>query len=549
MSTAVWGLIACGGLFALAAAFFDWEWFMNSRKARVFVDMLGRQGARVFYGGLGVFLIGLGVAGMGGWLEEGDGPTDQQAEGFSPDQSDASGSAWQEFRYPAGNFAVHFPGRPQRLPGEMSGDPIQFGLETEEFGYVILYNDYPHITDVSADEVLDGACDGALEDVRQVLQRKNITLEGGHPGRAYAATDSEGDLIQGRVYLVRNRLYQTIVVTSCGRMNDPDTLRFLESFRLIDPVEAQVARDAGTSPPGPPGETPSPEPSPSEAATPSDPLDQALADLTTGDRHRYMRAAGQLAQRQPTEERREEIAQALVALLSDEDASVRTAALKALAVWHTEESIPEMAKRTEDQQFGVRWAAFDALGKVKNERAAEAVAAGLVGPERGRAGATLKAMGSLAEKAVAKYFRHDDVEVRRAALNIAKDIGTKQIIPDLIQALSDQDDGVRHAALEVLKKVPDEQAIVPVAQRLESDRDRGKAAECLKSMGPMVEETILKGLRHPNRDVVVECCKILETVGTQESLKDLARLTRSRDFFVRGAAQQAGRAIASRRSR
>lgn len=45
------------GIFCLLAAIFDWEWWFSSRRARVFVDLLSREGARVFYGIFGVIFI------------------------------------------------------------------------------------------------------------------------------------------------------------------------------------------------------------------------------------------------------------------------------------------------------------------------------------------------------------------------------------------------------------------------------------------------------------------------------------------------------------
>ena len=50
------------GIFSMTAAAADWDWFLNHRKARVFVFLLGRTGARVLYFLLGAFLLGLGVA-------------------------------------------------------------------------------------------------------------------------------------------------------------------------------------------------------------------------------------------------------------------------------------------------------------------------------------------------------------------------------------------------------------------------------------------------------------------------------------------------------
>ena len=42
-------LLVLGGLFAIAGAVFNWEWFMSSRKARTLVKFAGRGGARIFY--------------------------------------------------------------------------------------------------------------------------------------------------------------------------------------------------------------------------------------------------------------------------------------------------------------------------------------------------------------------------------------------------------------------------------------------------------------------------------------------------------------------
>jgi hypothetical protein len=49
------------GVFTALAAALDWEWFMEDRKARFFVRLFGRGGARMFYAFLGFGLIVLGA--------------------------------------------------------------------------------------------------------------------------------------------------------------------------------------------------------------------------------------------------------------------------------------------------------------------------------------------------------------------------------------------------------------------------------------------------------------------------------------------------------
>ncbi len=56
-------LLVFAGLFSIAGAILDWEWFMTSRRAAMFVRLLGRTGARIFYALLGLFLVGVGAAG------------------------------------------------------------------------------------------------------------------------------------------------------------------------------------------------------------------------------------------------------------------------------------------------------------------------------------------------------------------------------------------------------------------------------------------------------------------------------------------------------
>jgi small neutral amino acid transporter SnatA (MarC family) len=68
MPTWVTLLSVFGGLFALAGAVFDWEWFMTNYKAAFFVRILGRSGARLFYALLGLSLAALGFAGAFGLI-------------------------------------------------------------------------------------------------------------------------------------------------------------------------------------------------------------------------------------------------------------------------------------------------------------------------------------------------------------------------------------------------------------------------------------------------------------------------------------------------
>lgn len=54
-------VIIFGGIFSITCAAFNFDWFMNARKAQFFVKILTRTGARIFYIILGIGLITLGI--------------------------------------------------------------------------------------------------------------------------------------------------------------------------------------------------------------------------------------------------------------------------------------------------------------------------------------------------------------------------------------------------------------------------------------------------------------------------------------------------------
>ena len=68
MPTWVITLSVFAGLFSLAGAILDWEWFMTNYKAAVIVRILGRNGARLLYALLGLVLVALGLGGAFGLI-------------------------------------------------------------------------------------------------------------------------------------------------------------------------------------------------------------------------------------------------------------------------------------------------------------------------------------------------------------------------------------------------------------------------------------------------------------------------------------------------
>jgi len=53
--------LALIGVFTMLGGILDWDWFMNHSRARGFVQLFGRTGARVFYVLLGLGFVVLAV--------------------------------------------------------------------------------------------------------------------------------------------------------------------------------------------------------------------------------------------------------------------------------------------------------------------------------------------------------------------------------------------------------------------------------------------------------------------------------------------------------
>src|SRR5205823_287785 len=126
--------------------------------------------------------------------------------------------AWKPFTSKEGGFSVSFPGTPQASTQKVDTalGAIEIHLlvvgRGEDEAYVVSYNDYPADATKDPDTVLTGAQKGALTNMKAELKsEKKITLSG-HPGREYTGSGENGTQVNGRVYLVENRLYQMIAL-------------------------------------------------------------------------------------------------------------------------------------------------------------------------------------------------------------------------------------------------------------------------------------------------------------------------------------------------
>jgi HEAT repeat protein len=151
------------------------------------------------------------------------------------------------------------------------------------------------------------------------------------------------------------------------------------------------------------------------------------------------------------EKSRPDVARALDPLVKSSNRQVREEAVKALVVWGTKDNAESLVALVQNGDFGAggtRKLAIQALGNIKDDRAAPAVAARL--PDffdRETAAAALENMGPGAEKAVLPYVGHNDFGVRVLACRVLKTVGGKDSLKALeIHAKADQIPEARAAA-------------------------------------------------------------------------------------------------------
>ncbi|MFV0545784.1 MAG: immunity 17 family protein [Bacteroides sp.] len=57
----VQSLFALAGITALLAALLNWNWFFSTRNAKSIIANVGRKKARLFYGILGIIILGMAL--------------------------------------------------------------------------------------------------------------------------------------------------------------------------------------------------------------------------------------------------------------------------------------------------------------------------------------------------------------------------------------------------------------------------------------------------------------------------------------------------------
>ena len=106
------------------------------------------------------------------------------------------------------------------------------------FFYMVGYADYPPdiVNGSDVQLMLSGARDGAVANSGGVLLSERQIKFQGFPGREIwveIAVDDEAGLVQSRLILVGNRLYQVLVGGYKEDFADANAAKALESFKVV----------------------------------------------------------------------------------------------------------------------------------------------------------------------------------------------------------------------------------------------------------------------------------------------------------------------------
>jgi beta-lactamase regulating signal transducer with metallopeptidase domain len=183
---------------------------------------------------------------------------------------------------------------------------------------------------------------------------------------------------------------------------------------------------------------------------------QAVADFDSPEQERVLIALRVVRDTEPNADRAA-IAARLREFLTHSDNSIRDAAAAAFGRWSGEEDVETLIGLLENESTSIRWAAMDALGRLKAEAAVAPIAARLsVGIDRVTAGRALTSIGSASELAVLPLLDSSEWPARMTVVNLLRDIGGEASLGPLAKlAESDPESNVRtwaNIAIESIQK-------------------------------------------------------------------------------------------------
>lgn len=145
----------------------------------------------------------------------------------------------------------------------------------------------------------------------------------------------------------------------------------------------------------------------------------------------------------------------MTGFLSGNDTSLRSTAARVIADYGTSEQVPTLLKLLKESESFNRYTVIRGLGRLKDKRAAEPLAALIAsgGSDGHQAVEALSKIGPDAEDAVLPLLKERHNETKRQACKILKDIGTKQSLEPLRELMLSPDRMLSEAASEAVRAI------------------------------------------------------------------------------------------------
>ena len=214
----------------------------------------------------------------------------------------------------------------------------------------------------------------------------------------------------------------------------------------------------------------------------------------------------------------------LIAALKDESFSVRQAAAEALGKIKDRRAVEPLSAALKDAEGPVRLAAAESLGKIKDRRAVEPLSAALKDAEWVVCIAAAQALDHLGWEPA-----QDEIAgwywMAKRDWDKCVALGALAVEP-LIAALKDQYSWARKAAAEALGEIKDPRAVEPLIAALESSGMRYSAAKALGKIGDArAVEPLIAALKDEYVGTRAAAAEALVSLYRNASLSETAKQT------------------------
>lgn len=217
--------------------------------------------------------------------------------------------------------------------------------------------------------------------------------------------------------------------------------------------------------------------------------------------------------------------QALISALADKDLNVRNAAADALEKinpqWmktkEAKKMVPEFIKAMKEEEWDVRIAAANVLGKIKDTTAANSLISALKDENINVRIAALEALREIRTskslKALILALIDENWEFKQVASKVLEETNPKwmetreaqELISELISALKNKNWSIRMSAVETLGEIKDPSAIKPLSFVMHNDEILYVRISAVKALGkindPQALHAIITALKNENMEV------------------------------------------------